>query len=628
MRVGVSGPCSADEYQDALAALQTTISGKKRAAPKGPDDLTWEQQFERLRVYLDRLGMTEATDGLSVIHVAGTKGKGSTCAFVEHVLRENGTRTGLYSSPHLVDIRERFRIDGKPVSKTVFVRNFWWMYDKLKETCEPDLGMPAYFRFLTLLGFRIFAQEKVDAVVLEVGLGGRLDATNVVKNPVVCGVTSLGLDHVEVLGGARCTLRRLTSRQVDPGTSENIRPRPFRSLVEVCAPTRPSTRPSATTRKHETLSPGDTLAKIAREKAGIFKPGVPAFTSPQSDEAMQSLRTRAEEVGAPLSTVTPLAAYEGGEGPITLGLAGPHQELNAALAIQLLRTWATRAPSPPAWGYTAEETLASGTLPATWRAGLGKTEWWGRAQVVVDETAVDTADGTLPAYEESGDEPAAAPSVSSRVTGASNLTFYLDGAHTEESMRQCAEWFCAATKKGKDASGLAPLRLLLFNCMEERDPTTLLSPLAQVLAEREAPLNQPAIFAPSESSSKGLVPFTGPLDNTTWQAGLAHTWNELARKHSGCTTMPAADDGALVGEGGSGRVAAAVTPPTSSARGPGGSFEATAGVVVPCLRHALERIRLRAAEERRLKSGRCVHVLVTGSLYLVGDMLRLLGRAG
>ena len=121
---------------------------------------------------------------LSVIHVAGTKGKGSTCAFVEHVLRKCGTKTGLYSSPHLVDIRERFRIDGVPVSRTAFTRNFWWLRDKLRETgCEEEFGMPAYFRFLTLLGFRIFSQEGVECAVLEVGLGGRLDATNVVKAP-------------------------------------------------------------------------------------------------------------------------------------------------------------------------------------------------------------------------------------------------------------------------------------------------------------------------------------------------------------------------------------------------------------------------------------------------------------
>ena len=163
--------------------------------------------------------------------------------------------------------------------------------------------------------------------------------------------------------------------------------------------------------------------------------------------------------------------------------------------------------------------------------------------------------------------------------------------------------------------------------------------MAQVLAEQDAPLNQPAMFAPSESSSKGLVPFAGPMENTAWQAGLARTWDELARKHAGCSavTQAGADSGGGGSgggggggdstEGGSREVSAAAAGAPS-----GASFEsaagAAAGVVVPCLRQAVGLIRSRAAEERRLKSGRRVHVLVTGSLYLVGDMLRLLGRAG
>jgi|AntAceMinimDraft_12_1070368.scaffolds.fasta_scaffold66599_1 folylpolyglutamate synthase len=196
--------------------------------------------------------------------------------------------------------------------------------------------MPAYFRFLTLLGFRIFSQERVECAVLEVGLGGRLDATNVIRKPVVCGITSLGMDHVEILG--------------------------------------------------------DTIAKIAREKAGIFKSGVPAFTSPQPADAMEALCLRAAEVGAPLLQAAPIASWEGNGGAVALGLAGAHQELNAAVAVHLLREWAKSAPTPPAWGAAAEEELALGRLPATWRAGLAKTEWWGRAQIVVDETAVDGAD--------------------------------------------------------------------------------------------------------------------------------------------------------------------------------------------------------------------------------------------
>ena len=139
---------------------------------------------------------------------------------------------------------------------------------------------------------------------------------------------------------------------------------------------------------------GDSIAKIAREKAGIFKPGVPAYTSPQPDDAMESLFTVAGEVGAPLSRVDPIECYEGVNvgGPVALGLAGAHQKLNAALAVKLLRVWAEKTPSPPSWGPAAEEELAAGRLPATWRAGLAKTEWWGRAQIVPDETAVEAAE--------------------------------------------------------------------------------------------------------------------------------------------------------------------------------------------------------------------------------------------
>ena len=525
--------------------------------------------------------MTPDLDALSVIHVAGTKGKGSTCAFVEHILRECGTRTGLYSSPHLVDVRERFRVDGVPVSKTTFVREFWWLFRGVRDKCA-DLGVPAYFRFLTLLGFRIFSQAKVECLVLEVGLGGRLDATNLVRSPAACGVTSLGLDHVDVLG--------------------------------------------------------DTLAKIAREKAGIFKPRVPAFTSPQPEEAMAALRARAEEVGAPLEIAPPLRAYaDAGEGKIRLGLAGAHQELNAALAVRLLREWAHA--ERPAWGPEAEAALAAGTLPPAFRRGLAKTEWWGRAQVVPDAAP----EGSEPAE---GSESAASPAV------ASNLTWYLDGAHTEESMRQCAEWFCASsTSSSSSSSGgesanaspsppspspsSAPLRLLLFNCMEERDPRVLLAPLAQVLAERDAPLTHPALFAPSESSSKGLKPVTGAVENTAWQQKLARTWDDLARKHAGAVALGGegcAAQGAVVGAAQGAAQGVDGGDAGNGSSGGGGGMETAAGLasaaVMPCLRQAVERIRVVAGEERRVNSGRRVHVLVAGSLYLVGDMLRLLGRAG
>lgn len=168
---------------------------------------------------------------LSVVHVAGTKGKGSTCTMVESMLRVKGYTTGLYMSPHLIDVRERIRINGEMLPTGDFARNFWSVYHALQNGPDP---MPGYFRFLTCLAFYVFCKSDLDVVILEVGLGGRLDCTNIVPNPVVCGVSSLGLDHTNVLG--------------------------------------------------------DTIEEIAMEKAGIFKKGVPAITVDQVPGAMSRLK--------------------------------------------------------------------------------------------------------------------------------------------------------------------------------------------------------------------------------------------------------------------------------------------------------------------------------------------------
>ncbi|XP_020401320.1 folylpolyglutamate synthase [Zea mays] len=99
-----------------------------------------------------------------------------------------------------MDVRERFQLDGVNISEEKFLKYFWWCWNKLKEKTDDDIPMPAYFRFLAPLAFKIFYAEQVDVAVLEVGLGGKFDATNVVKAPVVCGISSLGYDHMEILG--------------------------------------------------------------------------------------------------------------------------------------------------------------------------------------------------------------------------------------------------------------------------------------------------------------------------------------------------------------------------------------------------------------------------------------------
>lgn len=120
-------------------------------------------------VKFSRSGITqEQLDSLSVIHVAGTKGKGSTCAFTEKILHEHGFRTGFYSSPHLVSVRERFRINCQSISEMEFSRHFWHVYNTLDQLKENNSDMPQYFKFLTILMFHIFIKANVDVAILEV----------------------------------------------------------------------------------------------------------------------------------------------------------------------------------------------------------------------------------------------------------------------------------------------------------------------------------------------------------------------------------------------------------------------------------------------------------------------------
>jgi dihydrofolate synthase/folylpolyglutamate synthase len=199
------------------------------------------EQFDlgRMRALMARLGHPELS--YPIIHVAGTKGKGSVCAMCASVLKAAGYRVGLYTSPHLVDYNERFQLDGVPIPHADLV-------DLVAEIKPHVAAVPRLttFEITTALAFWYFGRHKVDAAVIEVGLGGRLDATNVVT-PQVAVITSLSYDHAEILG--------------------------------------------------------DTLAKIAGEKAGIIKPGVPVVLAPQKDEARLVVEKIAHERGAPLYQV-------------------------------------------------------------------------------------------------------------------------------------------------------------------------------------------------------------------------------------------------------------------------------------------------------------------------------------
>jgi len=240
--------------------------------------------LERMRAALAELGHPESR--VPAIHVAGTNGKGSTCAMVDAVLRAAGFRVGLYTSPHLVRFNERIRLGGADIDDAVLGQRLLAVLQR-----SPTASTLTYFELGTLVAFCHFAEEGVDFAVLETGLGGRLDATATCV-PRATAVTALGLDHMELLG--------------------------------------------------------DSLAAIAREKAGIFRAGVPAVVARQPEEAARVLSDEASRVGAPLARegVDFAVGEEAGTlvyrhgprhlGDLRLGLAGAHQRQNAAVALALL----------------------------------------------------------------------------------------------------------------------------------------------------------------------------------------------------------------------------------------------------------------------------------------------------
>uniref|UniRef100_A0A7N5P9V3 Folylpolyglutamate synthase n=1 Tax=Ailuropoda melanoleuca TaxID=9646 RepID=A0A7N5P9V3_AILME len=325
------------EYQDAVRTLNTlqTNAGYLEQVKRQRGDP--QTQLEAMKLYLARSGLqVEDLDQLNIIHVTGTKGKGSTCAFTERILRSYGLKTGFFSSPHLVQVRERIRINGQPVSPELFTKHFWRLYHRLEETKDSSscVSMPAYFRFLTLMAFHIFLQEKVDLAVVEVGIGGAYDCTNIIRKPVVCGISSLGIDHTSLLG--------------------------------------------------------DTVEEIAWQKGGIFKCGVPAFTVLQPDGPLAVLRDRAQHISCPLYLCPPLEALEEGGPPLTLGLEGEHQRSNAALALQLARCWLQQKGHQGLGELKVSRPSVLRQMPLApvfqptshMRHGLRDTEWLGRTQVL------------------------------------------------------------------------------------------------------------------------------------------------------------------------------------------------------------------------------------------------------
>ncbi|XP_031486236.1 folylpolyglutamate synthase isoform X2 [Nymphaea colorata] len=530
-------------YETAMEALSSLISRRRRGSGSklgngSPQAGPVNSKLQLMEKYLKILELEDSIDGLNIIHVAGTKGKGSTCTFSEAILRACGLRTGLFTSPHLIDVRERYRINGLDISEDKFLQYFWDCWNKLKENLTDDIPMPPLFQFLTLLAFQIFTFEKVDVAIVEVGLGGRLDSTNVIKKPIVCGVTSLGMDHMEILG--------------------------------------------------------DTLGKIASEKAGIFKAGVPAFTTPQPVDAMVALQRRASELMIPLQVAMPLDPNRFAD--LKLGLAGDHQYTNAGLAISLCQCWIQRT------GHSKglDLTIQKGELPTEFFKGLSVANLNGRAQIVYDTSANESSER--------------------KERNSGDLIFFLDGAHSPESMEVCARWFSHVAKDerkfgadgmkeqvGKSNGPNKNLKnVLLFNCMEVRDPQVLLPRLVNTCASNGVHFSK-AFFVPSLSlynkvgSSMSPVSSSMPTD-LSWQFNLQRIWEKLIH---GRERSPSYD--VLFGD-----------PPQKC----DSDSKATASAVIPTLPLTIRWLRECIKQNPSLR----IQVLVTGSLHLVGDVLKLLRR--
>eukprot|EP00887_Chlorella_sp_A99_P007527 scaffold2.g7527.t1 len=557
-----------EEWQRTMDTLSSLISSKRRG-----DGHQWQSAFEMMASYLQRLSLERELPRLSVIHVAGTKGKGSTCAMVESMLRACGYHTGLYTSPHLVDVRERIRIDGELVDRPTFLRNLWWCYDTLRGGSAPEgASMAAYFRFLTLLGFRIFLEQQasgsVDVAVLEVGIGGRLDATNCVPRPVACGVAPLGYDHMELLGD---TLPQVGAR-----------------LASLC-PLR------------------SNMQQIATEKAGIFKPDCPAFTVPQPEDALAALRAKAEQVGAPLAVVRPWESYANASS-LRLGLAGEHQKVNAALALALVAAWEASTPEAAArnGGAAARRAaqLAAGVIPAEYAAGLERVHWPGRSHIVHDYAAAD------------GDSAAGEAAAGTAAAGAAATEAGKKGRKKGGSLFEgCAPaprsaWAVASSSA---ASSLAHPMALTHASAQEREPQKLLAPLAATLAERRVPVHY-ALFVPPDSQYFKVGASGEPAD-LTWQHSLRAVWENLCKQ--GRTPVARA-------AGGAAPAAAPQLPQLPAVPSLLPPCEAGQGAVLPNLRVTLDWLRRCVREAPTLR----MRVLVTGSLYVVGDMLKLLGGPG
>ena len=318
------------DYKSALGFLGTFTDYEKMTRV-GYNHTTFN--LSRMQKILTAVGNPHK--GLFAVHIAGTKGKGSTAAMLSHMLANCNLKVGLYTSPHLIDIRERIQVNHELISKGLFAKCLARLAPIARKF--PDKNRPTFFELITAVAFMHFAAQKVDVAIVETGLGGRLDSTNVLK-PQVCGLTEISFDHTYQLG--------------------------------------------------------NTLEKIAAEKAGIFKSGVPIISTPQPKEVRKVFQKIARAAKAPLAftgediefscrfesnrdagphTRVCLATASSKFEHLAVPLLGEHQAVNCGLALALLAELKEK-------GLAIDDQLAI--------EGLAKTELPGRMEIICDDPRV------------------------------------------------------------------------------------------------------------------------------------------------------------------------------------------------------------------------------------------------
>lgn len=470
------------------------------------------QAIPEMLEWLSRAGLTQAdlASRLRCIHVAGTKGKGSVCAYLTSILLTQPTvagRVGTYTSPHLVSVRERIQLDGQPISRSLFAQYFFEVWDAFTTSAralasssssssgqnisEEELQGPAtkpfYFRFLTILALHAFLREGVRSAVVECGIGGEYDSTNILPADAVTAsvVTQLSIDHVGMLGA--------------------------------------------------------TVPEIAWHKAGVCKAGRKCFAlraeGPDGDATMRVLRQRAAEKGATLVEVDG-AAWEGGVRSETGSLEGEFQKSNQALALLAAAEHLGVLQADPDSPQSGTNSKSLDTLSSRFASGLRAAHLRGRCETLVD---------------------------------GSGITWFIDGAHTSESLAETSTWFARKYKELPHS----PKPILLFN-QQERDVAKLLGGLQEGIEKKSGPAFGCAVFTRND-----LRP-----------AAAGEQERDLSVQRAAAEVMK-------------------------------GKTQLKDTVVTDNVSDAVEKIRAIQRDE-----GAEVVVLATGSLHLVGALLRTLEPDG